>query len=291
MVRVVYWFQCVDVFFFGVFFVYFDDEYVFVVGFLMVGFFLKDVVYYLWCFDFFIVCVDQVVVYIGFQFVVDGLVVWVLEYYVGCFFLKVEQFYFVVQFVVVVFCGFFQYGYMGFQVVVIVEGYVIDVLQYWLYVVVQLIGFGDMCQFEGIGWDLFGVLQMWIVVQILLVVMLIYLQVFVFGDVVDQFDFEGFVVVLIMCNGVGVVLDFGVDWVVGVDDLFYLCFNGVQIFGGEGFGVVEIVKLVLIVDWVDGDFYIGLDFLYGVGYDMGQIVVDQFQCWFGIFYCVDGDFV
>lgn len=190
---------------------------------------------------------------------------------------------------VIVFGGFFYYGFLCFQVFVVFEGNVVNMLQYWVVVIVKEIGICYMGQFECICGDLIGVLQVWVMIQVLLVVVLVYVNVFVFWNVGQQFDFVGFVLFFIVFLGVGVVLDFGVDSVVGVDDVFYFGFDLCQIVVGEWFFVIKIIELILIMDWVDGDFNVGLDFLNCVCYDVCVVVMDQFQCLIVVLYCVDCD--
>lgn len=73
-----------------------------------------------------------------------------------------------------------------------------------------------------------------------------------------------------------VFLDFGMYGVVFVDDFFYFFFDDIEVIGGERFGVVKVIVLVVFDYWIDGDFDIRLDFLDCMGYDMGVVVVDEF---------------
>lgn len=90
--------------------------------------FLEDVVDYLWGMYFDIVMVVLDFVYVLFEYLVDVLVIWVLEYYVWCFFLQVEQVELFVDVVMVVFFGFFDVLDVGCQLFFVGLGGVVDVL-------------------------------------------------------------------------------------------------------------------------------------------------------------------
>lgn len=102
VIWVVYWFNVVFMVFRRC------GEYCIFVVVLVIGFFLQDMVYYEWIFNFLILVFFQFRMNKYFQFMEDGLVVVVLEYYIWCFFLYMVQVELFIDFMVVVFCGFFQ---------------------------------------------------------------------------------------------------------------------------------------------------------------------------------------
>ena len=130
---------------------------------------------------------------------------------------------------------------------------------------------------------------MWSAAQILPVAMPIHAERFITRDCVNQFDFIGFIIFLIMRNGIRTTPDFCPYGIAQINDIFHLFFNETKIFGCKRVFAIKIIIPAVFNDRPDCDFDVGPNFLHCACHYMGEIMADQLKRSFWIFERVDRD--
>ena len=109
------------------------------------------------------------------------------------------------------------------------------------------------------------------------VALLIDLQIFAFGDSLDEFDLEQLALVAKHLLGLIARPELLREGSVLRDDLVHLLFNLREVFRQEGFRLREVVEEAVVDHWANRHLCAGPQSLDGLGHDVGRVVANQFD--------------
>ena len=158
------------------FFLDLDDEHVLAIGFPMARAFPENAVHDLRGLDLLVAGGAETAAHVVLELAVDGPAVRMPENHAGRFFLEVEKLHFAAELAVVAFRRLFQHREMSLQILPVLEADTVNALELFLGVIAAPIGARDAHQFEGVGGQLAGMLEMRAAAEILPVAMPVHPQ-------------------------------------------------------------------------------------------------------------------
>ena len=187
-----------------------------------------------------------------------------------------EQIHLAAELAVVALLGFLDLLEIGVELVLFGEGGPVDARQHLAIGIAAPVGSGDLHQLERIA-DLAGRGHVRPAAEIEPVALLVDLDLLVFRDGVDQFDFER--LALVAKNFLGLVArpDFLGEGFVARDDLAHLFLDRVEVFRRERLIAEEIVVEAVVDHRADGDLRAGPERLHGFGQHVRGVVANEFQ--------------